>query len=957
MFTIGQRITTRGEDFLITNLRDVSNDSTLLDVQGISELVRGRNYCFDTALESDIRPLDPRETLLVADNNTGYRQTRLFLESQIRNAAVYSERIVVASKAAFNLSEYQLDPALKALKLPRPRLLLADGVGLGKTVEVGIILAELMKRGKAQRVLVLALKSILGQFQQELWQRFDIPLVRLDSVGLARVKAELPANKNPFDYYDKTIISIDTLKNNAKFRHYLEKSRWDVIVIDECHTVANDDSMRGDLAQLLAQQCEALILTSATPHNGLPDRFANLIRMLEPTAIPRSGSYTADHVRPYFIRRFKHDIHDEVVRRNFQDREIIRLPAKLGDQEEGILAQQHAEFASLSGKSNGKAADALFATLIFKAFLSSPAAALSSVQERIKKTREAAGKSNLEETALSSLARLTELENSLSSLLKAGVDAKYSALAKELRQLGWQGRQRDERFVVFAERRDTLDYLEERIKREFKLDDKRITQFHGSLSDVEQQLILDEFGSEECAIRLLLCSDAGSQGVNLHYYCHRMFNYDIPWSLITLEQRNGRIDRYGQREKPMIYYLVAESDRADLKTDFYIIERLIEKEKEVKATLGDAGAVMRLYDVRREEKAVDNALRGQDLTYLDKPSAKVAPSAVVFDLDALLNEAAAAPIDGPVTEQNLYETLPTFYSSDETFYRDLFEQLESSRLIGVGEVRIYDNGEYVEVQNTPELNRVMFNLPAEAKPRQNELYKLTTRRDRVMEAIEEARREPGKWANFQLLYELHPVVRYFLTKLEASVAKDSALVAKHVGLPAASAWFVIQGQSSNNLGQPVVADFYVVPLRMDGSLLRKAYPLTAFVEEFKLLGNLYTQSMAPAEVAQLQEILPDAIDFGLNYMVEAQSSLEDVMEGRLAEYETKLEKWKTESLSQLELAFEGASIITTPYNSKRHQKAVHEIETILSESSQFLKDLHSLQNEPFLKVLAVFYNA
>jgi ERCC4-related helicase len=954
MFTIGQRITTRGEDFLVTNLREVSTESTLLDVQGISELVRGRNYCFDTALEKDIRPLDPRQTLLVADNNAGYRQTRLFLESQIRNAAVYSDRIVIANKAAFNLSEYQLDPTLKALKLPRPRLLLADGVGLGKTVEVGILLTELMKRGKAQRILVLALKSILGQFQQEIWQRFDIPLVRLDSVGLARVKAELPANKNPFDYYDKTIISIDTLKNNAKFRHYLEKSRWDIIVIDECHTVANDESMRGDLAQLLAQQCEALILTSATPHNGVAERFANLIRMLEPTAIPRSGSYTADHVRPYFIRRFKHDIKDENVRRNFQDREIIRLPAKLGPLEESILSLQHAQFTALPGKVNRKSADALFATLVFKAFLSSPAAALSSVQERIKKAKEVTGKPDSEDAAFASLANLTQLDKSLQGLLEEAIDAKYAALVKELRRLGWLGRQQDERFVVFAERRDTLDYLEQRIKRDFRTDNKRIQQFHGSLSDVEQQLILDEFGSEECEIRLLLCSDAGSQGVNLHYYCHRMFNYDIPWSLITLEQRNGRIDRYGQREKPMIYYLVAESDQAELKTDFYIIERLIEKEKEVKETLGDAGAVMRLYDVRREEKAVDDALRGQDPNYLDKPLVNDTVEEDAFDLDALLNAAAAAPDGGP-TEPNLYETLPSFYASDETFYRDLFEQLESSRLIGTGEVSIYDNGEYVEVQNTAELNHVMFNLPSEAKPRQNELYKLTTRRDRVMQAIEEARREPGKWAKFQLLYELHPVVRYFLTKLEASVAKDSALVAKHAGLPAASAWFVLQGQSSNNLGQPVVADFYVVPLRMDGSLLRKAYPLTAFVEEFKMRGNLYSQSMPPAEVEQLQVILPDAIDFGLNYMLEAQSSLEEVMEIRLSEYETKLENWKTESLSQLELAFEGASVIT-PSN-KRDQKALHEIETILSESSQFLKDLHSLQNEPFLKVLAVFYNA
>lgn len=944
--TIGQRISTRGEDFIITNTNINYDGSWLIDAEGISELVKGKRFSFDSRIDTDISPVDPKQTRLIPDTDSGYRKTKLFLETQIRNAAVFSEKITISNKAAINPAEYQLTPVLKALKLPRPRLLIADGVGLGKTIEAGIFLTELIKRGKAKRIMVLAPKSILAQFQQELWHRFAIPLVRLDSEGIAKIKTHLPANKNPFEYYDKTIISIDTLKNNAKFRHYLEKSRWDVVVIDECHTVANDKSQKGDLAQFISKKCESLILTSATPHNGRKENFANLINMIEPTAIPKSGDYDKSHVEPYYVRRFKNDITDEKVRSNFQEREIIRVSANLNEDEVDFLKfQQEIKFKAIDAFKKGKPKeDFLFSVGIFKAFMSSPKAALVSLDRRIEKV---ALKATQSEELAENLDVLKVLRDKAEKIILNKSDIKYKKLRETLIELGWSGKKQNDRYVVFAERIDTLEYLKENLTLDFKLPEDSIAFFHGGLTDTDQQDIIEDFGKEDSNVRLLICSDSGSQGVNLHFFCNRMFNYDIPWSLITLEQRNGRIDRYGQKKTPYIHYIIAESDLKGLKTDLHIVERLTQKEEVVHRTLGDAGSVMKLYDSYKEEQFVEEAMLKENEDFLEKLDVKTAG----FDFSTLFaNESDATDV---LITDNPYETNLTIYPDEAKFYSDLFEQLNSSDQINHDDVKVYDG--YLEILNNKDLNQILFDLPPESKPRVGQLYKLSLDKDIVQKSIEDARKKKGEWAEFQILYELHPVIKYYMTKLEASVDKDVALVAKSNRLPGGTAWYVFNAQVSNNLGQPVIADFIVVGLDLEGQLFRDPFPLEKFIDEFKLNETLHTEFISQEDVSTLHQNLSNAVNYTSDHMDKEQQLLEGRMGIKLNEYKTKINKWRADALDQLEMDFSERA--TGNFWARIKDSRHREIETILSTSSQYYKDLTSLQGEAYLKLLAIFYNS
>ena len=312
--------------------------------------------------------------------------SRLFLEATLRRTPLpQSERgLALPDRFLLDPLTYQQRPAELALKGLRPRILLADVVGLGKTLEIGLILAELIRRGRGDRILVVTPQQVLEQFQQELWTRFAIPLIRLDSVGIQRIQREIPAGRNPFTFYKRIIISIDTLKGDA-YRHHLDNMQWDAVVIDESHNLIGESSLRNKLARRLAPHTDALLLASATPHNGDAESFAELISMLDPAAIADKRRYEPKDIEHLYIRRTK--ISPEVTNEiggKWRERgpsQAVRCPAT--PEEERVFDELTATW--LGNHAPGVTSERrLFPYTLLKAFLSSHKALAKTAENRLK---------------------------------------------------------------------------------------------------------------------------------------------------------------------------------------------------------------------------------------------------------------------------------------------------------------------------------------------------------------------------------------------------------------------------------------------------------------------------------------------------------------------------------------------------------------------------------------------
>ena len=964
----GAHVEIRDEEWMVRSARREKSGGQAVRVVGLSTLVKDKEATFLSSLD-EFKVLRPEETEFRVDDSSQFTKTRLYLESMLRRSPISDGQIHLAHEAAINPAEYQLRPAFRALQLPRPRFLMADGVGLGKTIEVGAMLTELIRRNRGRRILVVAMKSILTQFQEELWARFTIPLVRLDSVGIQRVQSKIPSSMNPFHFFDRVIVSMDTLKNDVKYRQYLENCRWDAVVIDECQNIAmrtksarGAPSQRYRLAQLLAKQCDALIFTSATPHDGRPESFASIVRLLEPTAIADETDFGKEDVAPFVQRKFKKDVAHELAE-SFPPRETTHEKLAATAEENAFLTRIHdTTFRTLDGKR--RSGSVLFRTTLLKAFLSSPRACIETIDNRLKHRdldlERVEG--DAAQAARADIASLAELRD-LAEAAEAAGSAKYDALRERIRSI-LKDKEGPGRVVVFSERIATLDLLRDRLSADLKLKfepggkKNAIATFHGSLDDLSQMDLVKSFGSADSPIRVLLASDAAAEGINLHYFCHHLVHFDLPWSLITLVQRNGRIDRFGQKNTPYIHYLLSSPGVPELQGDLRVLDRLVEKEDQVQRNLGDPATLMNLHDAGLEEEQIALAAQGEKTAEEVLPDEPGGGEEGAGWFDMIQQDAGE---EEPPVERAADLSL---FASDLDFARAAFP------VIGVrkpGEVEEDEAGRTTTVEwsdsesgfglvPSEDLRRRYDYLPRELT-QDRKRFQLTVDRDRVMQSIEVARQQKDRWPEWELFWAHHPICEWVDDKVMGELGRKEAWVVPVAGgLAGRDAVFLFQGVQSNRNGQPVIVDWFGVPFQ--GGEAQATMPLAEVVDLSGLRdakGNPGAFEVPPS----LEARLGPAVAAAREHMAARRKEREGVLALAVRDGLRQLKQWKASSLQRLDdqetRSRKGTG--AAPANVRKRLAAERaEVEALYGEREEFVERIRAV-DEPYLRLATVFVPA
>ena len=675
----GNLVEVRGQSWVVARVEpsppapdghDNRRPATLVHLQSVADGRFGDTLSVIWEVEPGRRVL-PAGSLPDASTGTYDPPNRLaaFLDA-VRWSAVASadaKTLQAPFRSGVAVEPYQLEPVSRAVGAPRVNLLLADDVGLGKTIEAGLVVQELLLRGRARRVMVVCPAGLTLKWRDEMAEKFGLEFTIVDSEHCARLRRTHGTAANPFRVHPLTIVSLPWLRGQKAQRLLDEvigapeespdgehKRFFDLLVLDEAHHVAPAapkqvyavDSQQTKLIRRLVPHFEHRLFLSATPHNGYPESYTALLELIDDQRFARGVDPDKEALKDTVVRRLKSTVTNADGTPRFRTRKTRELPVEYTPQEReihGLLG----EFAELRRKKltpqarGGRRAADLVTLLLKKRLFSSPAAFLHTVQvylSHLEDTGPARGRSaaaevpewleefadlvadlddtglvDAEDDALTRSTSLTPAEDGRELGLlqqmerwalthEAAPDSKAEALIRELKAICRPDGKRwtNERVVVFTEYRDTQEWLHDLLQQEQLTDGGRVERLHGGLSAADRERIRLGFQAdpsrEEGRVRILLATDAAGEGIDLQNHCHRLINYDIPFNPNKLEQRIGRIDRWGQKNDPEITHFIGagwqQAQAGSYEADLEFLSRVAKKVARMEHDLGSVNAVL-----------------------------------------------------------------------------------------------------------------------------------------------------------------------------------------------------------------------------------------------------------------------------------------------------------------------------------------------------------------------------
>lgn len=614
---------------------------------------------------------------------------------------------------------YQLVPLMMSLEKPQTRILIGDDVGLGKTIEAGLIISEMLQRGYIKRVLFLTPASLKEQWQEALEYFFHIDAKIISSFSRKEYEKELPAGANPWQYFNFCIASLDYAKT-PEIKHSILEQQWDLVLIDEVHTCArphirNNNTRQMQRYELTKEICDVapnILFLTATPHNGYSDSFASLLELLNKDIVTYKNQdviFNKSEGRYNVCQRNRKSLEDWYKSQNlkspFPSRNQIEVNIKLESEEKlKILLDQVEDYGNFLIDSNksrkGKEVSVWVALHLQKRAISSPIALQRSLLHRLEKVKAAVEDENDESADILSLnikdfdvdersteeqlsekldesaivpEEITKVEELIkyASLIKVKDDKKFQKLLSEVIPDLFSY---DNKIIIFTKYKDTLDYLVKNLNsRDYQLFD-----LHGDLSFKKRREILLQF--EKSSKAILVATDVISEGLNLQRQSSNIVHYELPWNPNRLEQRNGRIDRIGQQKEVVQVRTMIIEDSLDVD----ILDLLIRKAQTIRedreysgAYFGDENSLsdMILKAKRRSYKRRKPKFDPNQLTFLeqfDEDSVKkgIAKSFNPFEkevLDRIRQESFYGEIDIslPEIDKRIKETQNIVGSKEE----------------------------------------------------------------------------------------------------------------------------------------------------------------------------------------------------------------------------------------------------------------------------------------------------